>query len=182
MEELRQQKEAESGIEAAQRREEEQRRREEAEHQKQAEVRKLQQDEKLKDADAARHKDMADMVVVQAGNFLMGCSREDTDCDRVERPGRSVYLDDFLIDKTEVTVSQYTRCMERRSMYQAITRGCLYVGEAKTPDTSCELCGFEPGPRVLYLGGKALTDRSGVGESCTRYGRTYFSMGELLEK
>ena len=53
------------------------------------------------------------MVMVAAGEFWMGCNpKVDSDCEADEKPGRKVYLDAYLIDKTEVTVEQYGRCVQ----------------------------------------------------------------------
>jgi len=49
------------------------------------------------------------MVYVRAGVFLMGSP--DGEGDEEERPQRSVYLDAFWIDKTEVSNAEYTRFM-----------------------------------------------------------------------
>jgi formylglycine-generating enzyme required for sulfatase activity len=53
-----------------------------------------------------------DMVAVPAGWFWMGCNQDrDTECFAGET-GRHVYVDNFSIDKTEVTVAAYRRCVE----------------------------------------------------------------------
>lgn len=53
------------------------------------------------------------MVLVPAGEFFMGCNEEaDKACSSDEKPGRSVFLDAFAIDKTEVTVAEYRQCVE----------------------------------------------------------------------
>jgi formylglycine-generating enzyme required for sulfatase activity len=53
------------------------------------------------------------MVTVPAGEFLMGCNEElDSDCNPDELPARSVSLDDFEIDVTEVTQTAYAACIE----------------------------------------------------------------------
>ena len=55
----------------------------------------------------------ADMVFVSAGEFFMGCNEErDTECDKDEKPGRMVNVPAFFIDKTEVTVVDYRRCVK----------------------------------------------------------------------
>ena len=51
--------------------------------------------------------DGAPMVSVPAGTFLRGSSSGDAD----EKPQRRVYLSAFSIDKHEVTVAQYRRCV-----------------------------------------------------------------------
>lgn len=53
------------------------------------------------------------MVEVSAGEFWMGCNTQgDPECDDDEKPGRTVKVEDFRLDRTEVTVAQYTRCVE----------------------------------------------------------------------
>ncbi len=53
------------------------------------------------------------MVSVVAGDFFMGCNEKvDTECDSEEKPGRTVNLPVFSIDKTEVTVAQFAKCVE----------------------------------------------------------------------
>ncbi len=52
------------------------------------------------------------MVLVPAGKFYMGCNeRVDSECDADEKPGKEVYVAAFRIDKTEVTVAQYKKCV-----------------------------------------------------------------------
>ncbi|MBN2494229.1 MAG: formylglycine-generating enzyme family protein [Deltaproteobacteria bacterium] len=52
------------------------------------------------------------MLRIPAGEFWMGCNdRIDSSCEADEKPGRKVYLDAYLIDRTEVTVEQYQRCV-----------------------------------------------------------------------
>lgn len=54
-----------------------------------------------------------EMVEVPAGEFFMGCNEQvATRCWRTEKPERKVYLPAFKIDKTEVTVAEYRRCVE----------------------------------------------------------------------
>ena len=53
-----------------------------------------------------------DMVVVPAGEFLMGCNEAvDNDCAPSERPARQVFVSAFAIGRTEVTVEAYGRCV-----------------------------------------------------------------------
>jgi formylglycine-generating enzyme required for sulfatase activity len=47
------------------------------------------------------------MVLIEAGNFVMGSTRGDLD----ERPIHSVYLDNYYIDKYEVTNALYEPCV-----------------------------------------------------------------------
>ena len=58
----------------------------------------------------------AGMVRIPAGGFWMGCNPEvDDDCDDDEKPGRKVWLDEYFIDRTEVTIGQYRACVEAGS-------------------------------------------------------------------
>lgn len=62
------------------------------------------------------------MVWVPAGEFFMGCNETvEIQCESDEKPGRRVYLDAFHIDKFEVTVADY--------------RKCVLAGTCKTPNT-----------------------------------------------
>jgi iron(II)-dependent oxidoreductase len=55
---------------------------------------------------------MDDMVAVPAGEFLMGCNDAvDSACYTDEKPGRKVHLDSFYIDRHEVTVADFARCV-----------------------------------------------------------------------
>src|SRR5262245_12807155 len=52
--------------------------------------------------------DRVEIVTVPEGEFFMGCNEKvDTECDKNEKPGRTVSLKAFQMDKTEVTVAQY---------------------------------------------------------------------------
>lgn len=51
----------------------------------------------------------ADMVLVPAGEFMMGSEGKALDEDAAERPVHTVSLPAFLIDKTEVTATQYAQ-------------------------------------------------------------------------
>jgi sulfatase modifying factor 1 len=54
-----------------------------------------------------------DMVSVPAGPFFMGCNEKvDSECDDDEKPGRTVTVGAFAIDKTEVTVAAFKRCVD----------------------------------------------------------------------
>jgi len=75
-------------------------------------------DRKDRKADAAtatevsKGKDSAQMVAISGGPLFMGCNETvDTECWAEEKTGRTVEVGGFEIDKTEVTVDQYARCV-----------------------------------------------------------------------
>ncbi len=62
---------------------------------------------------AAKSKGGGSMVTVPGGSFFMGCNQSvDSECDDDEKPGKTVEVAAFKIDKTEVTVAQYARCVD----------------------------------------------------------------------
>ena len=58
--------------------------------------------------DVSERDDMT-MVFVPAGEFLMGSLESEPDADEHEKPQRTIYLDAFWIDQTEVTNAQFAR-------------------------------------------------------------------------
>jgi sulfatase modifying factor 1 len=56
-----------------------------------------------------------EMVFIPAGEFMMGCnSAVDNQCEDNEKPYHKVYLDAYYIDKHEVTVDEFGKCVEDR--------------------------------------------------------------------
>lgn len=56
--------------------------------------------------------DPSEMVFIPAGEFEMGCDSGDPECNYDETPLHRVYLDDYYIDRYEVTNARYTKCVE----------------------------------------------------------------------
>ena len=52
-----------------------------------------------------------DMVLVSGGSFTMGCGKVDRACLEDEKPSHSMGVRAFKIDRLEVTVEQYLRCV-----------------------------------------------------------------------
>ena len=97
-------------LEAA-RQKEAQRRRAEEEKQRQAEAEAKKKEEEQRRA--TEEKTKPEMVKIPAGEFWMGCNEKiDSQCRDNEKPGRTVYVDAFQIDITEVTVRAYRICVE----------------------------------------------------------------------
>jgi formylglycine-generating enzyme required for sulfatase activity/serine/threonine protein kinase len=57
--------------------------------------------------------DGMEMVFVPRGAFLRGSTDEDSQAAADEKPQRWIYLDDFWIDRTEITNGMYARCVQR---------------------------------------------------------------------
>jgi formylglycine-generating enzyme required for sulfatase activity len=58
-------------------------------------------------------KDGAPMVLVPAGEFMMGSREDDKGARNDERPAHPVYLEDFSIDQYEVTTSRYATFFQK---------------------------------------------------------------------
>jgi len=52
-----------------------------------------------------------DKVLIPGGWFLMGCREGDIDCKTNEVPAHRVFVRDFYIDRYEVTVEKYKKCV-----------------------------------------------------------------------
>jgi formylglycine-generating enzyme required for sulfatase activity len=52
------------------------------------------------------------LVYIPAGEFIMGSNNQDLDAAEDEKPQHKVYLDAYLIDKTEVTNGMYNKCVD----------------------------------------------------------------------
>ena len=107
---------AKANADAERKRKAEAKRRMEAEAERKAKAnadaeRKRKAKAEQKAAEAKRRSSGA-MVSVPAGEFWMGCAPRDSSCFGDEKPGRTVYLDAFRIDRTEVTVAQYAACVQ----------------------------------------------------------------------
>ncbi len=61
-----------------------------------------------------------DIIEIKAGSFQMGCSVKDTDCGNDEGPagGIKVNVPTFYIDKLEVSVSDYKKCIKNGNCTQ----------------------------------------------------------------
>lgn len=71
-----------------------------------------------------------DMVLVPAGEFMMGCSPDkDPVCKFVKTEKRhKVYLDAYMIDKHEVTFEEYQKCIDKGKCTPLATGGGMNFG------------------------------------------------------
>lgn len=82
------------------------------------EVARLEAERKLEETrqrqEEERRQWSSEMVVVPKGigRFFGKCTKDGAECDNGEESGRPVYVAAFKIDKTEVTVSAYQRCVD----------------------------------------------------------------------
>jgi formylglycine-generating enzyme required for sulfatase activity len=70
------------------------------------------------------------MVYIPAGWFWMGCSPNDNQCKDNEKPYHKVYLDAYYIDRNDVTVDEYNKCVNA-GVCPAVTYYDCYI----TPPT-----------------------------------------------
>ncbi len=97
--------------------------------------------DQAKTADFVRSTDSAPMVVVPAGEFLMGADTKDTS----EDPPHSVSLGEFLIDKYHVTNTQYHR----------FVKATKYVPEGQWKAYYSRRCEYWPVVAVTWADAKA---------------------------
>ncbi|MBI4233123.1 MAG: SUMF1/EgtB/PvdO family nonheme iron enzyme [Chloroflexi bacterium] len=71
-----------------------------------------------------------DMVLVPAGEFMMGSNEGDSN----KKPARAVYLNVYYIDKYEVTVEQYRACVEADVCRKPVTGGLCNWGKFDRED------------------------------------------------
>jgi formylglycine-generating enzyme required for sulfatase activity len=76
-----------------------------------------------------RKKDGAEMVFVPAGKFYRGSPERLGEAD--ENPGGLIGMSAFWIDRTEVTVGQYTKCMEAHACMKPGTSPLCNYGKPK---------------------------------------------------
>jgi len=66
----------------------------------------------------------SDMCEIPAGTFWMGCNEEvDDDCSRNEYPYHQVFLDGFMMDRTEVTYGAFIGLVPPKWTHQLCCHG-----------------------------------------------------------
>jgi len=62
------------------------------------------------------------MILIPAGEFMMGCNEAvDPQCSGDEKPYHRVYLDAYYMDKHEVTVAEYRKCVNAGGCKDPVT-------------------------------------------------------------
>lgn len=112
-------------------------------------------------------KDGMGMVFVPAGEFIMGASPDlqgemlalcqscNRDSIRDQAPQRSVYLDAFWIDQTEVTIAQFQKFVQEENHITAAERkgsSLLFVRSTKSYQTTAGVNWRKPGGTPIDLG------------------------------
>lgn len=115
----------------------------------------------LPDVDGSRisEKDGMRMLLVPEGEFLMGSLNEEAEAGESQKPQRSVFLDPFWIDQTEVTNAQFARFVQEMGyMTYAEQKGTAYVyeGEGKWNEVAGANWQYPRGPACEHDNFEAL--------------------------
>jgi formylglycine-generating enzyme required for sulfatase activity len=94
-------------------------------------------------------KDRAEMILIPAGDFLMGSTDADKQAQNNEKPQRKVYLDAYYMYKTEVTVAQYRKF-------------CTATNRTMPPEPDWKWQDIHPIVNVSWNDAKAYADWAGV--------------------
>jgi formylglycine-generating enzyme required for sulfatase activity len=70
------------------------------------------------------------MVRIPSGEFLMGCSPGDGECEFDEKPTHKVWVSEFFLDAIEVTVAAYRKCVQAGKCSAPNTGGSCTWGVA----------------------------------------------------
>jgi formylglycine-generating enzyme required for sulfatase activity len=96
------------------------------------------------------------MVEVPAGWFWMGCNQAiDRDCFAGDT-WRHVYLDAFAIDRTEVTVAQYRRCVEAEECTEPGKKSLCNWGREGRDDHPVNCIGWQEATQFCEWAGRRL--------------------------
>jgi formylglycine-generating enzyme required for sulfatase activity len=88
----------------------------------------------LKKRGSGKGAEAGDMVFIPAGEFWMGCSPSDSECYAEEKPYHKVYIDGYYINKYEVTVAEFEKCVNAGSCKKE-----NYYSKQEKPDWACNL-------------------------------------------
>jgi len=77
-------------------------------------------------------KDAMELVYIPAGNFLFGSADSDPAAQPDEKPQQELFLDDFWMDRTEVTVAQFQDFVNATRYQTDAELGCCAGGYART--------------------------------------------------
>jgi formylglycine-generating enzyme required for sulfatase activity len=94
-----------------------------------------------------RGPDHVEMVAIPGGEFLMGSDAPDSNAD--ERPPARIMVNDFLIDRVEVTNRRYRMCVEADACSPPL--GPAYDAAVRL-DHPVALVSLAPGYGILPMG------------------------------
>jgi serine/threonine-protein kinase len=101
--------------------------------------------------------DQMTLVFVPAGDFLFGSSDSDSDAHEDEKPQSTIYLDDFWIDRAEVSVAQFELFVNATGYLTDAESGCCEGDLARVGGSV-----FAPGPKFTLNASWRLPDGPGV--------------------
>jgi formylglycine-generating enzyme required for sulfatase activity len=109
----------------------------------------------------------AKMVEIPAGNFWMGCNNcdgstvNDTSCWSNEHPYHEVHLDEYEIDRTEVTAAQYLAC-KKAGWCSAVDSGIYDLANYEIPGKEDHPMNYVSRPKAedycLWVGKQLCTE------------------------
>ena len=115
------------------------------------------------------------LVAIPAGAFLYGCNGlVEQDCSESEPEGRRTQLEAFRIDRTEVRISEYRRCVDAGGCEAPATGGGCNWGDPARGDHPVNCIAWEQASSFCEWVGKRLpTEREWEKAARGTDGRTY---------